>query len=151
MRGTLDVDVAPCVPPPTVAQRKKGFSARWSLRRLLYSSPILGRRRTPPNPSSTSTRATSNWGRDYTDTSSRSVTATSSTIVKTDLEKGTGSSGISHHAEIHKATSRSSVFTASTKVSVCKKNCTVKVYHSTFYTIASLVSKMKVSIVKFIC
>lgn len=115
MRGALDVDVAACVPPP-VAQRKKGFSARWSLRRFIYSSPILGRRRTPPNPPPSTTK--SNFGRDLTD-ASRSVAGGSSTIApKSDAEKSTGSGLSHHHAEIHKATSRSSVFTASTKVSV---------------------------------
>lgn len=122
MRGTLEVDVAPCVQPP-VAQRKKGFSARWSLRRFIYSSPILGRRRTPPNPSAPPPTK-SNWGRDVAD-GSRSSAGGSSTVAKGDIEKGNASGLNHHHAEIHKATSRSSVFTASTKVSS-------KIYYSEF-------------------
>lgn len=50
MRASLDGDVAPCV----ATQRKKGFSARWSLRRFIYSSPILGRRRAPNTSTSSS-------------------------------------------------------------------------------------------------
>lgn len=117
MRGTLDTDVTSCVPPPAT-QRKKGFSARWSLRRFIYSSPILGRRRTPPNPTSTGTAKSTNWGRDSADVG-KIGPGGSSTTVKSEVEKGTGS-GLNnhHHAEIHKATSRSSVFTASTKVSI---------------------------------
>lgn len=110
MRSTVDADVAACVPPPA-APRKKSFSARWSLRRFIYSSPILGRRRTPPNPTTTKN---SSWGRDTTD-GGKIGPGGSSTTVKSEVEKGTGS-GVNHHAEIHKATSRSSVFTASTKV-----------------------------------
>lgn len=41
MRSSLDNgDVGPCVG----GQRKKGLSSRFSLRRLICSSPILGRR-----------------------------------------------------------------------------------------------------------
>lgn len=121
MRGTRDVDVASCVQPP-VAQRKKGFSARWSLRRFIYSSPILGRRRTPPNPSASTAKST-NWSRDLTDGSRSAVAGGSSTTVaKSDVEKSTASGlSLSHHlAEIHKATSRSSVFTFSARVSIKK-------------------------------
>lgn len=50
MRSSLDGDVATCM----ASQRKKGFSARLSLRRIIYSSPILGRRRSSNTTSSTS-------------------------------------------------------------------------------------------------
>lgn len=43
MRSSKESDVTPCV--PTSGQRKKRFPGRWSLRNLIYSSPILNRRR----------------------------------------------------------------------------------------------------------
>lgn len=93
MRSSLENDVPPCV----AGQRKKRFP-RWSLRHLIYSSPILNRRRSQN--SSGSSKSHKKDGKDVPDS------------------KDGGSSkehNRQHPVEIHQATSRTSVFTASTK------------------------------------
>ncbi|XP_074034112.1 E3 ubiquitin-protein ligase RNF19A isoform X2 [Leptinotarsa decemlineata] len=95
MRSSIENDVTPCV----AGQRKKRFSSRWSLRHFIYSSPILNRRRTQ-NASGPS--KSQNKGRDVPET-----------------KVGSSSKENERHlVEIHQATSRTSVFTTSTKSEV---------------------------------
>ncbi|KAL3278117.1 hypothetical protein HHI36_013462 [Cryptolaemus montrouzieri] len=96
MRSSFDSDVTPCV----AGQRKKRFPGRWSIRQLIYSSPLLNRRRN--HSSGASSKASRTYGRDMPDArlghSSRDPEC-----------------AIPHPVEIHQATSRTSVFTGSTK------------------------------------
>lgn len=102
MRSSLDSnsDVAPCV----AGQRKnKRFPSRWSIRHLIYSSPILNRRRSQ-NSSSSSSKSHKNNGKDAGD----------------GLKMGSSSSrdmSVDRHnvVEVHQATSRNSVYASSTK------------------------------------
>ncbi|KAG5891157.1 hypothetical protein JTB14_000545 [Gonioctena quinquepunctata] len=96
MRSSIENDAAPCV----AGQRKKRFPSRWSLRHLIYSSPILNRRRSQN--ASGSSKSHSNKGRDIPD----------GKVGNTSKENDR------HHVEIHQATSRTSVFTTSTKSEV---------------------------------
>jgi E3 ubiquitin-protein ligase RNF19A len=97
MRSSLESDVTPCV----AGQRKKRFASRWSLRHLIYSSPILNRRRSQ-NSSGSSKSHRNHGGKDTTDSRLGGSSK--------DIDRGA-----SHHVEIHQATSRTSVFTTSTK------------------------------------
>ncbi|XP_044262948.1 E3 ubiquitin-protein ligase RNF19A-like [Tribolium madens] len=97
MRSSLDSDVASCV----AGQRKKRFASRWSLRHLIYSSPILNRRRSQNSSGSSKSHRNHN-GKDTTDSKLGGSSK--------DIDRGA-----SHHVEIHQATSRTSVFTTSTK------------------------------------
>ncbi|XP_056644385.1 E3 ubiquitin-protein ligase RNF19A-like [Diorhabda sublineata] len=96
MKSSTENDVTPCV---AAGQRKKRFPGRWSLRHLIYSSPILNRRRgqTTSGPSKTYAK------KDGKDVPSGSRSGNSS------------KENDKHHVEIHQATSRTSVYTTSTK------------------------------------
>ncbi|KAI4459105.1 rbr family ring finger and ibr domain-containing [Holotrichia oblita] len=106
MRNSLEGDVPTCVAGP----RKKGFATRFSLRRLIYSSPspILGQRRQRRN-SSGSSKSQKNQGKDAVDLK----VATSSKDVEKCLY---GTKSVSHRVEVHQVTSRSSVFAANTSI-----------------------------------
>lgn len=93
MRSSLDNDVPPCV----AGQRKKRFPSRWSLRHLIYSSPILNRRR-----SQNSSGSSKSHKKDVKEVPDGKVGSSSREHER-------------HPVEIHQATSRTSVFTASTK------------------------------------
>ncbi|XP_028152708.1 E3 ubiquitin-protein ligase RNF19A-like [Diabrotica virgifera virgifera] len=95
MRGSIENDVTPCV----AGQRKKRFPGRWSLRHLIYSSPILNRRRAQ-NASGPSKSHTKREGKDVPDSSKAG---------------NSSKENDRHHVEIHQATSRTSVYTTSTK------------------------------------
>lgn len=94
-------------PPCVAAQRKRGFS-RFSLRRLLYASPIVGRRFPPTRSTSTSSKYHKNQGnsKDMADTRSEN---------SRDVERELHSCGLGHNVELHEANSRTSVLTTSTK------------------------------------
>ncbi|XP_045465659.1 E3 ubiquitin-protein ligase RNF19A-like isoform X1 [Harmonia axyridis] len=95
MKNSLEKDATPCV----AGQRKKRFPGRWSIRQLIYSSPLLNRRR--------------NQGNGSTPKPSRSHEK------EADIRSGNSSRdvecGLPHPVEIHQAASRTSVFTGSTK------------------------------------
>lgn len=93
-------------PPCVAGQRKRGFS-RFSLRRLLYASPIVGRR-FPTRNTSTSSKYHKNQGnsKDVADTRSEN---------SRDVERDLHSCGLAHNVELHEANSRTSVLTTSTK------------------------------------
>nr|XP_022919326.1 E3 ubiquitin-protein ligase RNF19A-like [Onthophagus taurus]XP_022919327.1 E3 ubiquitin-protein ligase RNF19A-like [Onthophagus taurus] len=100
MRNSIETDVAPCV----ASQRKKGFSSRFSLRRLIYASPILGQRR------------------QHRSSSSSSKTAKTQNKDVIDGKPGSSSresSGKQFRAEIHQAHSRTSVNTHGESGSSC--------------------------------
>ncbi|VEN35448.1 unnamed protein product [Callosobruchus maculatus] len=84
------------------SSRKKRFPGRWSLRHLIYSSPILNRRRSSQNVQLASSGGVPKHRREGRDVFDGKVGHSSK-----DSER--------HHVEIHQATSRTSVFTTSTK------------------------------------
>ncbi|KAK9884574.1 hypothetical protein WA026_007417 [Henosepilachna vigintioctopunctata] len=96
MRTSFDSDVTPCV----AGQRKKRFPTRWSLRQLIYSSPLLNRRRNHNGPASS--KSSKNYGRDIQDG-------------RHGHSSKDPECGFSPQVEMHQATSRSSVFTGSTR------------------------------------
>lgn len=102
MRKSLENDETAC----GGGQRKRGFS-RFSLRRLLYASPIVGRRF--PRNTSGSSKSQKNQG------NSKDVPDTRRESSSRDVERGTNNSGNAHNVELHQANSRTSVFTTSTK------------------------------------
>ncbi|CAH1959546.1 unnamed protein product [Acanthoscelides obtectus] len=86
------------------SSRKKRFPGRWSLRHLIYSSPILNRRRNSQNVQLASTGGASKHRKEG------NVLDVIVGHSSKDSER--------HHVEIHQATSRTSVFTTSTKSGV---------------------------------
>lgn len=106
MRGSLDngdggaTGLSPCV----TGQRKKRFPGRWSLRQLIYSSPLTRRR------SSGSGGGTSKAYRKV----EHGATGKDSTDGKS---AHTSKDSDKHPVELHRATSKSSIYAASTKSS----------------------------------
>ncbi|KAK4883555.1 hypothetical protein RN001_006874 [Aquatica leii] len=102
MRKSLEAE-SPCA----AGQRKRGFS-RFSLRRLLYASPIVGRR-FPSRSTSTSSKNPKNQGNSKDAIDSRSENSSR------DVDREPHNSGLAHNGELHQANSRTSVLTISTK------------------------------------